>query len=541
MARTARSLRASSLHEGSNRPQAGGEREPTASGAGLRVVDDRAAGCVAVEATEQVRAAVRRRIGPERFSVWFTEGAAIEVLEAPSGSRTVRVVVGGAFARQWLERSFHPDLVAAAREVIDGSATVEWVTAVPECVPEGLPAGGSAAVVPEVGGITPAANRGALMALAPPGDERRSVAPIPRDAAIGVGRPVEPGRAVPGARLAEFVVGAGNRMAWTAVEMALARPGQVSPLVIVGPGGCGKTHLVDGLCERVRHRAAVGAVVAQTAEQFTTAFLQALHGGQAAAFRRTCRAAELFAIDDLQFFAGRNARATVTELCHTIDALLRRGRQVVLVADRDPDTITELGADLQARLRGGISARIQPADEASRRGIVVSLAARRGLELPDDVVAFVATRLVRHSRELVGAVNRLEAASKMLGMPIDVGLAEEALADLIRSCHRGVRIADVDRAVCTALGLAPGALQARSRGRAVNHPRMLAMFLARRHTAAPLTEIGGYFGRRSHSTVLSAHKTVAAWLATDRPLMLADATWRVADVIRRVEDLLLVG
>jgi chromosomal replication initiator protein len=254
-----------------------------------------------------------------------------------------------------------------------------------------------------------------------------------------------------------------------------------------------------------------------------------------------CRGADLLVVDDLQFFAGRNARVTVTELLHTVEAVLRRGRQVVLAADRDVDTIVELGPDLLARLRGGMTARLLPADEELRVGIVGSMARRRGIDLPPEVVAFVASRLVRHPRELAGAVNRLEATSLMLGVPITLGLAEEALADLVRSCGRGIRLADVDRAVCTGLGLTPGTLQARSRGRAVNHPRMLAMFLARRHTAAALTEIGDYFGRRSHSTVLSAQKTVAGWLAADRPIVLADATWRIADAIGRVEEVLLGG
>ena len=173
----------------------------------------------------------------------------------------MRVVVAGAFARAWLERSFHHDLVAAAQEVVDATVTVDWVTA--ETAPETMEpsdggAAGPAGVVAMSAGVVAASHGSVVIAPVPPGGARATVGA----ASVGVGRTADAGiAAAPGTRLAEFVVGAGNRMAWTAVEMALARPGQASPLVIVGPGGCGKTHLVEGLCERVRHRVAVGAVV----------------------------------------------------------------------------------------------------------------------------------------------------------------------------------------------------------------------------------------------------------------------------------------
>ncbi|NBV46403.1 MAG: AAA family ATPase [Planctomycetia bacterium] len=504
-------------------------------------------GVPATELAERVQAALRERIGAQRYELWFADGAALEVLETPTAGCQVRIVVQGAFALEWLQRSFHADVVRAVVTACGHELPVAWV-AVTSCNPPPAPpvAGDSPAGTAPSRGIGGERPEGRRTTSAPQAESVPAVAPLIGSLAGSRAAAATPS-SVPGTaprltmRLEAFVVGAGNRMACTAIEMALERPGQVSPLVIVGPGGCGKTHLLEGLCQRVRDRRPSGGVVFSSAEQFTTAFLQSLHGGGVAAFRRGCRGAEVFVIDDLQFFAGRNARVTVTELLHTIEAVLRRGRQVVLAADRDVDTIVELGPELRARLAGGMTARIQPADETLRRGIVAAMAAQRGIELPVDVVAFIATRLVRHPRELAGAVNRLEATSLMLGTPITLGLAAEALADLVRSCGRGSRLADIDRAVCTGLGLAPGSLQSRSRGRAVNHPRMLAMFLARRHTSASLMEIGAYFGRRSHSTVLSAHKTVTAWLAADQPVVLADASWRIVDAITRIEELLLAG
>jgi chromosomal replication initiator protein len=325
-------------------------------------------------------------------------------------------------------------------------------------------------------------------------------------------------------------------MAHAAVEIAASRPGEMSPLVIYGPSGVGKTHLLQAACHRGRQLHPGMHTVLVSAEQFTTSFIQALRGGGLPGFHRSIRSADMLAIDDVEFFVGK--RATIQELQQTIDALQRQGKQILIGCDRDLDTLGELGSDLLSRLRGGMSARLLPPDYDVRRGIVSGLAQVRGLELPDDVVHHVAANMTRHARELAGAVNRLEATSHMLGMPITLSLAEEALSDLVRSSSRSLRLADIERAVCSVFGLENGTLQSSRRSRAVSHPRMLAMYLSRKHTRAALVEIGSGFGGRSHSTVVAAQKTVTSWLAAKTPIVLGGAAWDVAEAIRRVEDAL---
>jgi chromosomal replication initiator protein len=309
-------------------------------------------------------------------------------------------------------------------------------------------------------------------------------------------------------------------LAQAAAELAAARPGEMSPLLVHGPSGVGKTHLLEGICGRFRGLHPGSTALVLSAEQFTTGFLQALHGGGLPGFRRTCRQADLLVIDDLQFFAGK--RATTLELQQTVDAFHRHGRQIVFAADRDLAALDFLGPDLVTRLRGGMTARIEPPDYDVRRGIVAGIAARRGLTLPAEVCHYVAT-------------------SNMLGLPVTPEVAEEALTDLVRSSSRSVRLADIERAVCAAFGIETGSLQSSRRARTVNHPRMLAMFLARRHTSSALTEIGAYFGRRSHSTVIAAQKAVDEWVSRRSKIVLADATWDVEEAIRRVEDVLRAG
>jgi chromosomal replication initiator protein len=337
----------------------------------------------------------------------------------------------------------------------------------------------------------------------------------------------------------EFVVGPSNRMALGAVEIVAARPGEMSPLVIHGPSGVGKTHLLEGVCVRARDLNPALAVVMLSAEQFTTSFVQSLHGSGLPGFRRTCRAADLLVIDDIQFLVGK--RATLVEFQQTVDALHRLGKQMVFACDRELDALDGLGSDLLTRLRGGMVARILPPDYDVRRDIVAAIAAKRGLSVPDEVVHYVATHITRHARELYGAVNRLEATSLMLGVSITAGMAEEALADLVRSSARSVRLADIEKAICKAFGIEAGSLQSARRAKTVSHPRMLAMFLARKHTHAALTDIGKYFGRRSHSTVIAAQKTVGDWVAKRASIVLAESQWDVEEAIRRVEDLLRAG
>jgi chromosomal replication initiator protein len=489
----------------------------------------------------------RARIGDERYAVWFGDAARIEI--SADGLRvTIRVASG--FAQDWLRKTFHAELLSTVRQVCGPAAELEWASQLnqqpgdqPERSLESASAGDSDR------GISPVSSPASRSNGPRKPDRRRTSAASAQAQVVGSGSDFRPpasglaAKALAGPRhaprLDTFVVGPSNRMAFAAVQLAASRPGEMSPLILHGPSGVGKSHLLEGICGHFRDLHPKANAVFLSAEQFTTGFLQSLHGSGLPGFRRTCRSADLLVVDDLQFFVGK--RATMMELQHTIDTLHRLGRQMVFACDRELESLTELDADLLTRLRGGMTARMLPPDEDVRRGIIEAIASRRGILVPEDVVDYVAAQMTRHTRELTGAVNRLEATSHMLGVPISMGMAEEALADLVRSSGRSLRLADIERAVCSAFGIESGSLQGTQRTKRVNHPRMLAMFLARKHTASALTEIGSYFGRRSHSTVISAQKTVVEWVASHSQIMLADATWDVEEAIRRVEEMLRAG
>jgi chromosomal replication initiator protein len=339
--------------------------------------------------------------------------------------------------------------------------------------------------------------------------------------------------------LDSFVVGRSNRLARAAAEMVAERPGELSPLLIHGPTSVGKTHLLEGICHAARKARPGITAIYLTAEQFTTGFLQALRGSGLPSFRRKYRGVELLAIDDLQFFSGK--RYTQIELLYTVDTFLREKRQIVFTADRAVAELSDLGPDLCTRLQGGMVCAVEPPDYETRLGILVQMAKRFDMHLPDAVQQFIASRLTNHPRELSGALCRLHATSKAMARPIDLAMAEEALADLIGHSSRVIRLPDIAKAVCDAFGLDPRSLQSNRKAKNVSHPRMLAMWLARKYTRAALTEIGQYFGRRSHSTVISAQKRVASWLAAGAPMELAESVCGIDEAIRQVEKRLLAG
>src|SRR5262249_55020519 len=159
--------------------------------------------------------------------------------------------------------------------------------------------------------------------------------------------------------------------------------------------------------------------------------------------------------------------------------------------------------------------------------------------LPEEVMQFLASELRGNVRELEGAIQGIRHFARVTGRPIDVALVREALADLLRHAVRVVHLADIDRAVCTVLRLDTGTLQSKGRSWIVSHPRMVAMFLARKHTASACSAIGAHFGGRNHSTVVAAEKKVRSWLQDNAELVLGERRVRIRELVERVERDLL--
>ncbi len=484
--------------------------------------------------------AVARRIGPQRYQLWFDRHTRFRFADG-----VLTVGVPNRHFEEWLQKTFSEAVAAAAAEVFGAAVAVHFVID-PElfqaarreqeqarAAPPPLAPPSPAAPVAK-----PRAPATASKPTASSGKKHQTPTPSAEPAAASAARATGPGRTRRWRKLGEFVIGPCNRVAHAAALAVAEEPGEgPNPLVLHGPVGTGKTHLLEGIYAALRRQRPDWRVLYVTTEDFTNRFVQAMRLGKLGAFRKQFRDCDALLVDDLHFLATR--RATQEEFLHTFDALHADGRQLVLTCDCHPRLADDFTPELTDRLLGGAVWGLNPPDADTRLAILRARAAGPGVPVPDAILSFLAAQLRGNVRELEGALNSVRHYARVTGRPVDVALAREALADLLRHAVRVVRPQDVDRAVCAVLKLEPGTLQSKARAWAVSHPRMLAMFLCRKHTAASYAEIGGHFGGRNHSTTVAAEKKARQWLQTDAELALGERRLRVRDLIERVERDLL--
>jgi chromosomal replication initiator protein len=195
----------------------------------------------------------------------------------------------------------------------------------------------------------------------------------------------------------------------------------------------------------------------------------------------------------------------------------------------------DLAPELVDRLLGGVSWGLTPPDAGTRLNILKTKSSSLGLIMAEPVLRHLAETLRGNVRELEGALNSLKHYSLVTKRCVDLGLVREALADLLRHSLRVVQLADIDATVCRILQLPGGSLQSSARNWMVSHPRMLAMLLARKHTAAAYSEVGRYFGGRTHSTAVAAEKKVRQWMRDRESMTVGDQRIPVCEVIELVE------
>ena len=469
------------------------------------------------EIVSALRSALAGRVGQDRYELWFGETTRFDLSE-----RTLTIGAPNEFFQQWIRANFRKQIEQACFEVAGWVPHVEFrvdptVAAAPD---EPMPTSDS-------NGASRSSRGGSALRVAHEG------AP-PTGHKVGANG--KPYRRL--ASFSDFVCGETNQIALRAAERVSRRPGE-TPLFLHGPTSVGKTHLLESICTEARKNHPQLTIIYQSAEQFTSSFLEALRGSGLPSFRRKYRGVGLLILDDLHFLVGK--RATRTELLHTVDTLLREGQQLVFAADEPPGQLNALGPELVTRLQSGMVCRLDPPDHATRLGIVRQMAARLGITIPEDVQQYIASRVTSHAREISGALCRLQATSEAFCKPVTLSMAKDTLGELLRQGGPVVRLPDIERAVCEVFELDSGTLQSSGRTRSVSYPRMLAMWLARKHTRAALSEIGTYFGRRRHSTVVSAQQRVEGWMAAGTPLDVSHHTWTADEAIRRIERKLEAG
>ena len=309
-----------------------------------------------------------------------------------------------------------------------------------------------------------------------------------------------------------FVVGKPNELAHAAARrVAEGGPVTFNPLFLYGGVGLGKTHLMHAIAWETKNRNPNARMLYLSAEQFMYRFVQALRFKDMHGFKELFRSVDMLMVDDVQFIAGKES--TQDEFFHTFNALVEHGKQIVISGDRAPGEIDGLEDRIKSRLAWGLVVDLHPTDYELRLGILqskveVQSKLHPGIYIDSGILEFLAHRISSNVRVLEGSLTRLYAYASLVGRKVDIDMAQECLADILRISERKVTIDEIIRKVSDHYNLRMSDMISARRSRVIARPRQVAMFLAKTLTSKSLPEIGRRFGGRDHTTVIHAVKKI---------------------------------
>ncbi|MBM3562324.1 MAG: chromosomal replication initiator protein DnaA [Alphaproteobacteria bacterium] len=461
---------------------------------------------------DRVRHRLRIDLGDAVYNSWFTR---LELERIDDGA--AHLTVPTKFLKSWMQSHYAPRI--KARVTSEFSKVERVVIDVRSPGRKCRSSEDGAANTPQHVERTVASFAPALETSCETNGRRAARSPASRhDSDIFVGSPLD-------RRLSfsTFLVGPSNQLAYAAAcRVAAARVGDLpmfNPLYAHAAVGLGKTHLLQALAhasnDNRRH------TIYLTAERFMSGFVSSLTAQTSLAFKEKLRGIDMLIIDDVQFLQGKSIQQ---EFCHTLNALIDAGRQVVVAADRPPSELDTLDERVLSRFKGGLCVDIGPLDEVLRVKILTArIAAAKesqpGFSVPPEVISCVARMIVTNGRDLEGAVNRLLAHATLTGAPLTVETAEAAIRDLVRTQDpKRVKIDDIQKLVASHYNISRADILSSRRTANVVRPRQIAMYLSKVLTLRSLPEIGRRFGGRDHTTVLHAVRKIEELAAKDKGL-----------------------
>ena len=315
-----------------------------------------------------------------------------------------------------------------------------------------------------------------------------------------------------------FVIGNSNRFAHAASLAVAEAPAKAyNPLFIYGGVGLGKTHLMHAIGHYILENNPNAKVEYVSSEKFTNELINAIKHDKNEEFRNKYRHVDVLLIDDIQFIAGKEG--THEEFFHTFNALHDANKQIILSSDRPPKEIPTLEDRLRSRFEWGLIADIQVPDFETRMAILKKKADLERLNVPNEVMVYVATKIKSNIRELEGALIRIVAYSSLTNREVSVDLASEALKDIIsKKQGKSITIESIQDIVSSYFNLRVEDFKSQRRTRNVAYPRQIAMYLSRKLTDMSLPKIGEEFGGRDHTTVIHAYEKISENLKTDEGL-----------------------
>jgi len=316
-----------------------------------------------------------------------------------------------------------------------------------------------------------------------------------------------------------FVVGKPNELAHAAARrVAEGGPVGFNPLFLYGGVGLGKTHLMHAIARDYQTNHPSAQVLYLSAEQFMYRFVQALRESTIMDFKSMFRNVNMLMVDDVQFIAGKDS--TQEEFFHTFNALVDQGKQIIISADRAPAEIKGLEERIKSRLSCGLIVDLHPTTYELRLGILQAKTAafraqQADLEIGAGVLEFLAHRITTNVRVLEGALQRLFAHASLLRREITLEVAQECLADILRTNDRKINIDDIQRKVAEHYNIRLADMMGPKRSRNVARPRQIAMYLSKQLTSRSLPEIGRRFGGRDHTTIMHGVRKIEELIIDD--------------------------
>jgi len=311
-----------------------------------------------------------------------------------------------------------------------------------------------------------------------------------------------------------FVVGGSNQFAYSACIAAAANPGgSYNPLLLYGPSGLGKTHLLYAVIDKIQKNFPDKKVVYVKGEEFTNQLIDSISRGLTAQFRERYRKADVLLIDDIQFIAGKVS--TQEEFFHTFNELYENNKQIIMTSDRPPRDMKTLEERLRTRFESSLNVDIQPPDMELRMAILKSKSTAIGLEMPPEVMGYIAENLRANVRQLEGAVKKIAAKSFLSGANLSVDLAIRCISDMITGAEPvSVMIEKILNLVTAKYGVSIEELKSKRRSSNLTAPRHIAIYLIRTMTDMSLPAIGKIF-QRDHSTIINSLETVENKIKTN--------------------------
>jgi chromosomal replication initiator protein len=445
---------------------------------------------------------IKDNIQPQAYKTWFEPIVAVKLSD-----NALSIQVPSKFFYEWLEEHYVKILKVSLTKELGEKAKLVYIIKMENTY------GNKQPFTEKI----PSSNRGAVKAqdvdipLNNKSPELRNPFVIPGIRNVKIESQLNPNYS-----FENFLEGDSNRLARSAGLAVASKPGGTSfnPLLIFGGVGLGKTHLAHAIGVDIKDKYPEKTVLYISAEKFTQQYIDSVKKNNRNDFIHFYQIIDVLIIDDVQFLSGKSGTQDV--FFHIFNHLHQNGKQVVLTSDKAPVDMQDIEQRLLSRFKWGLSAELQNPDFETRVSILKNKLYRDGVEMPEDIIEFVAKNIKTNVRELEGAIISLIAQSSFNKKEITIDLARQIVEKFVKNTKREVSIDYIQKVVSDYFQMDIDTLQSKTRKRHIVQARQLAMFFAKKFTKASLASIGSQIGKRDHATVLHACKTVDNLSSTDK-------------------------